>query len=459
MQTDREPMMDVERLFSIEAEQFTLGGIMINPERFEDVAAIVSHKDFFRLENRRIFEAMTDIQNRGDTLDLGLLADHLEKTHRDTNWWVICATISKNTPSDYNVTAYAAKVAEYYKLRMMYQAGMVIQTLAMDANRTLTERLEAAHEQLNALSANTSEQGPRWIRDGMRKFLEHLDKCRMAEGGITGLPSGYSNFDERLGGLHPGSLIVIAGRPAMGKSVVGLNMARHAVFALGKAAIYFSLEMPEEELIGRLTADFCNLPYDKVRRADFDEEEWPKLTHLVGNSKDSDLIIDQTPALSISQIISRAKRIQRIKNLSLIVVDHMHLVEADGENEVIRVGKVSAGLKRLAKELNCPVVALCQLNRKCDDRPNRRPVMSDLRQSGNIEQDADVIAFVYRDVVYNADTPYPEVMELISRKVRGGQTGTDWFKSQLAFCRFVPGEEPADVIDQKPYAWNRRKQL
>lgn len=451
---------DFSSLYSVEAEQFVLGGIMLEPKGFDDVAAILKPSDFFRRQNRMIFEAMGLVVSRGQLPEYEFIGDRLTQVDDSESWWTILAAAQKNTPSAKNLTAYAAKVLEYSKVRALFQAGGKITEIAKDGTRTLQERIDAANDQLAALTESQASTGPRWVGKAMKGFIEHLDQCRLAEGGITGLRTGYENVDKRTGGFQPGRLMVIAGRPAMGKSVMGLNIARHTALSEKKVALYFSLEMPEVELIGRLTADYGNIPYNLVRTAQFDNGEydfWGRLTRATLQIKESDVVIDETPTLSINDIISRAKMTNRIKKLSLVVVDHLHLVDAEGENEVVKVGKVSAGLKRLAKELDIPVLALCQLNRSCDSRPNRRPMMSDLRASGNIEQDADWIGFIYRDVVYNEDTAYPEMAELIWRKARGGETGTDYFRSELGFCRFAAVDAPAQAIEVIPFAGRSKK--
>lgn len=453
---------DFSSLFSAEAEQFAIGGILLDPERFDEVAAAVGKSDFFSRQNRIIFEAMTTVMSRGQFPEYTMVCDYLAQVDTQENWFTKLASIQKNTPSSRNVVAYATKVREYAKVRALFQVGGKISEIAKDGSRTLQERIAAANDALAAMSESQSGPGPRWIGKALPGFIDHLDKCRLADGGITGLRTGYENVDKRIGGLQPGGLYIIAARPAMGKSVMGLNIARNTVFGENKAALYFSLEMPETELLGRLTADYGSIPYNLVRTAQFETEEndyWPRLNKVVGHAKECDLAVDETPMLSISDIVSRAKLMHRVKPLSLIVVDHLHLVEAEGENEVIKIGKVSAGLKRLAKELNLPVLALCQLNRGCDARPNKRPLMSDLRQSGNIEQDADWIGFIYRDVVYNENTDYPELAELIWRKARGGETGTDYFKSELGFCRFCAVDAPAQAVETVEFSGKRRKQL
>jgi len=456
-----QPILDVHHLYSIEAEQMALGGVLINPESFEPVAAEVTAGAFFRRDHKKIFEAMEFMQTRGDAWDYGIVADFLEKTQPGEDWWPYIATIMKNTTGHSNVVAYASKVAEYAKLRALYQVGMKIQEISIDATKTLAERVSLAHDAINDLDAGNKGRGPRWFSEGMKTFLDVMNERIKSNDGVIGIRSGYESMDKRLGGLQPGKLIVIAGRPGMGKSVVGLNIASHVALNSRLPALYFSLEMPEDEIVGRVVAEHCSIPYQSVITGGLDDDkgEWSKLTMFVGRSKDSDLIIDDTAALSIGQIISRAKMINRYKRLSLIVIDHMHLIEAEGENEVIKLGKISGALKRLAKELGLPVVALCQLNRGCDTRADKKPMMADLRQSGSIEQDADVVAFIYRDVVYNENTNHPELMELVYRKVRGGQQGSDWFRSQLAFCRFVAGEEPSDVVERKPYSKRKADDL
>lgn len=451
-------------LFNHEAELAIIGSLCIDGQCYDDVSGLACESDFHDQRCRAAFQAFTHLIDSGDQPELYSAADWLEKRHPNGDWLRFLAGLAKNTIGPKHVKVYAAKVAEYARLRELYLAGGKVQQISLDAELTLHDRITSAQGVLLELEADRASGGPAMIGDLAKGFVEHLEECYRAKGGITGLPTGFENIDKRLGGLKPGALIILAARPAMGKTNLGLNIARHIGIIRKQRCLYFSLEMTSNELLGRFTADLADVDYDQVQTASFDETHnkadcWSTVTAAIGRFKEGQVLIDDESSLSISQIVSHARKEHRKQKLDLIIVDHLGLVDADGETETIRVGKISRGLKRLAKQLGVPVIALSQLNRKCEDRPNKRPGLADLRNSGDIEQDADIVGFIYRDVVYNEKTQFPNIGEVIWRKVRGGRIGTDFFRIQFDRCRFAAIEQPEGYSTEPESHAVKRRQL
>ena len=435
-------------LFNLEAEYAVIGSLCVDGQCFDDVSSIVSKSDFYNQDCAAAFAAFESVIDSGQQPEIYTVADHLEK-RSGSEWLKFLATLAKEMPGTMFVKTYASKVAEYARLRELFLAGGKVQQIAMDAEQSLHDRISTAQGVLLELEAEKAKRGPIAISELAKGFIEHLEDCYLSKGGITGLPTGFYNIDQRIGGLKPGALIVIAARPAMGKTQMALNIARHVGIIKKQRCLYFSLEMTSNELLGRFTSDLADVDYEQVQTAAFDETHnkpdcWPTITAAIGRFREGQVLIDDESSLSISQIVSHVRKEHRKSPLSLVVVDHLGLVDAEGDNETQRIGKVSRGLKRLAKQLNIPVIALCQLSRKCDERSDRRPMLSDLRNSGDIEQDADIVGFIYRDVVYNEDTRHPDIGELVWRKVRGGRIGTDFFRTQFDKCRFVSMDQPYD---------------
>ena len=271
------------------------------------------------------------------------------------------------------------------------------------------------------------KEGFTGIKQLLTKAVDRIDTLFQQEDGITGLTTGFTDFDDKTSGLQKGDLIIVAGRPSMGKTTYSMNIAENAAISTGAPVAVFSMEMPGDALAMRMLSSVGRIDAHKVRTGKLSDEDWPKLTHAVGVLAEAPIFIDDTPALSPNELRAKSRRLTReVGDLGLIVIDYLQLMQVPGikENRTAEISEISRGLKGLAKELNCPVIALSQLNRSLEQRPNKRPVMSDLRESGAIEQDADVIVFIYRDEVYNEDTPDKGVAEIIIGKQRNGPIGT-----------------------------------
>lgn len=438
-------MTNMDNFHSSEAEARVLGAILMDGTLIDQVAAIVRPEQFYLRESKLIFATMLREVQLGNDPDMVQVGDYLDKVQPESESWVVkLAILQRNTPSAANIKLYAEKVREYSQLRDLFQAGSTIHSISTDYELTVSQRIAKAQELMLGLFQTDDQTGPRLIKDLARGYVDHVDRCFKSKDGITGLSTGLSNIDERTGGLQPGELFTLAARPGMGKTNLALNISRHVAFEQKKYVLYFSAEMTADELLGRLASDIGHLDYKMVRTARFEDEHWPKFSKTVGSFSDATLVVDESTDLSISALCARARQEHRKYKLSLIVIDHIGLIEADGETETAKVSKISRALKNLAKQLGLPVIALSQLNRGCDSRPNKRPLLSDLRQSGSIEQDSNSVAFIYRDVQYNENTRFPYVAELIWRKLRAGEIGTDYLSTQFSQCRFVETLRPDD---------------
>jgi replicative DNA helicase len=337
--------------------------------------------------------------------------------------------LAKNTPSAANIAAYADIVCERSILRELISVGTNITESAFDPQgRASAEILDEAEKKVfDIAERGVRGSGPEAIRSIVSKTLDNIEKRFQDNTPITGIATGFTDFDRLTTGMQPGDLIIVAGRPSMGKTIMGMNVAEHAAIRSNKSVLVFSMEMPAESLALRMLSSLGRIDQNKLRTGKLMEEDWTRLTSAVGLLGNAKLYIDETPALSPIELRARARRVAREKDkLGLIVVDYLQLMRgsSNSENRTAEISEISRSLKALAKELNIPIIALSQLNRSLEQRPNKRPVMSDLRESGAIEQDADLIVFIYRDEVYNDDSPDKGTAEIIIGKQRNGPIGT-----------------------------------
>ena len=416
---------------SIEAEQAVLGGLMLDNAAWDQVADSVSEEDFYRRDHRLIFRAASDLANQGVPSDAVTLSEWLERNGllEDAGGLAYLASLAKNTPSAANITAYAKLVREKSVMRQLIHVGTQISNCVFNPEgRSSGEMLDHAEK----LVFEIAEQGSRSrrsymaVKDLLVKVVDRIDSLSQQDSPFTGVATGFSDFDEMTSGLQKSDMIVIAGRPSMGKTSFALNIAEHAVIKHNMHVAIFSMEMPSEQLVMRMLSSLGRIDQHKVRTGKLDDDDWPRLTSAVGILAETPLFIDDTPALSPMEVRARARRLKREHGLGLIIIDYLQLMQVTGtkENRTTEISEISRSLKAMAKELEVPVIALSQLNRSLEQRPNKRPVMSDLRESGAIEQDADLISFIYRDEVYNEDSPDKGTAEIIIGKQRNGPIGT-----------------------------------
>ena len=415
---------------SIEAEQSVLGGLMLDNEAWHQVSERITEGDFYRRDHNEIFRAVEALANQGKPYDVVTLAEWLQNNEllEAVGGLQYLAELSENTPSAANIAAYADIVRERSVLRSLVRAGTdIAESGYRTEGRSADELLDAAEQMVFAIAdrETRSNRGFRRIKELLVGALDRIDLLFQRDNPITGVATGFYEVDMMTSGLQPSDLIIVAGRPSMGKTAFAVNIAQHAAVKESLPVAIFSMEMPSEQLAMRMLSSLGRIDQHKVRTGKLGDDDWPRLTHAVGVLSEVDIYIDDTPALSPGELRSRCRRLAREHGLGLIVVDYLQLMEVHGsqENRATEISEISRSLKALAKELNVPVLALSQLNRSLESRNDKRPVMSDLRESGAIEQDADVIMFIYRDEVYDEDSADKGIAEIIIGKQRNGPIG------------------------------------
>lgn len=415
---------------SVEAEQSVLGGLMLDNRAWDQIADRVREEDFYRYDHRLIYRAMNKLSESNKPLDVLTVSEGLREIKELDNAGgeVYLFELANNTPSVANIAAYADIVRERSVLRMLIAAANDIATNAFNPQgRTSVELLDHAERQVFAISESGARAGgPINVKEFLAKTMDRIDTLFQSDDPITGIPTGYHDLDEMTSGLQSADLIIVAGRPSMGKTMIAMNIAEHIAIKSRLPTLVFSMEMPGEALVMRLLSSLCRIDQQRIRTGKLEDEDWPRISSTVSMLSDSPLYIDDTPALSPAELRARSRRLAKeYGQLGLIVVDYLQLMQVPGfsENRTAEISEISRSLKALAKELKVPVIALSQLNRGLEQRADKRPVMSDLRESGAIEQDADLIAFVYRDEVYNENSPDKGTAEIIIAKQRNGPIG------------------------------------
>jgi len=422
--------------YSLEAERSVLGSLMIDNETYDSIIDVVREDDFYRADHRLIFRAIAKLSSDNQPFDVITVSEFLEshKKLNDVGGMGYLGSLVNDTPTAANITPYAKIVSDKSILRSLIRASNEIAQDAYNPDgRDSVELLGIAENKILALDKGQTNS-VQTASALLPMFVNNLDD-RFTKGVMPGLSTGFKDLDDITLGFGSSNLVIIAGRPGMGKSVLGMNIARYTALE-GKNALLFSLEMEAEELMQREIAALSGISLTSIRTGDIKDHEWPKMTGAIEKMNTDNLLIDDSPSITVAQIAARSRRIMKRQGLDIIIVDYLQLVTGEGDSQTHQIELISKGLKRLAKELKIPVVALSQLNRELEKRPNKRPIMSDLRQSGAIEQDADIILFVYRDEYYNEDSADKGLAELIIAKQRNGPTGMLKLVFEGQFCRF-----------------------
>lgn len=416
---------------SIEAEQSVLGGLMLDNRSWDDLGDRITSEDFYRQDHQLIFQAIAELCTANKPCDFITLCEHLRHHGKleEAGGVPYLGTLANDTPSAANVMAYAEIVRERSVLRTLIAAGGDIAELGFRPDgRGHSELIDVAEQKVFAIRNKTQHaQGSYAMMPQLMDMVERrIEDMRTNPGGLAGLPTGFTDLDKLTTGLHAGDLVILAGRPSMGKTSFALNIAEHVALYEKKAAAVFSMEMPADQLALRVLSSFARIDMGKLRSGELEDRDWDRLTSQGGLVREAPLYIDETGALSPLELRARARRMKQRHDIQLIIVDYIQLMQVPGtkENRTNEISEISRSLKALAKELNLPVIALSQLNRGVEQRDNKRPRMSDLRESGGIEQDADIVAFIYRDEVYNKDSPDKGTAEIIIVKQRNGPLGT-----------------------------------
>ncbi len=417
---------------SVQAEQAVLGGLMLDNSVWDQIADRVGAEDFYRREHRLIFEAVARLADENKPFDVVTLAEVLERegTLDDVGGLPYLAALAEDTPSAANVRAYADIVREHSVVRQLIRVGTEIAESGFrPEGRKAAELLDEAENKVFRIAEQRQREGSGFqpIKGLLAKAIDRIEELHASDQPITGVSSGFDDFDRMTSGLQPSDLIIVAGRPSMGKTTFAMNIAENVAIQSGLPVAVFSMEMPGEALTMRMMSSLGRIDGHRIRTGKLEDDEWPRLTSAINLLSQAKLFIDDTPALTPTELRARARRLMREQGeLGLIVIDYLQLMQAPGaaENRANEISVISRSLKALAKELEVPVIALSQLNRNLEQRPNKRPVMSDLRESGSIEQDADLVVFIYRDEVYNEESPDKGMAEIIIGKQRNGPIGT-----------------------------------
>jgi replicative DNA helicase len=428
---------------SIEAEQSVLGALMVDNDQWDNVSEILMPTDFFRNEHRQLFRMMMKLAESNSPLDVITLGETLEneKLLESTGGMAYLTELAENTPSISNLVAYAKIVHERSVLRQLISVASDIAGKAYDPRGLNAETIldEAERAVFKIAEERPSQGGLVHVNPLADMALARIDELSKMDSDIIGISSGFTDLDKKTKGFKGGELIIVAARPAMGKTTFSMNLVEEAILNQDKAVVVFSLEMPAEQLLNRSFASLGRIDLGKVITGKLGEDDYPKLVKAINLLKDKKLFIDDTAGLSPSDMRSRLRRLVREHGeVGMIMIDYLQLMQIKGfsEGRTNEISEISRTLKALAKEFDAPVIALSQLNRSLEQRPNKRPIASDLRESGAIEQDADLIMFIYRDEVYNEDSPEKGTGEIIIGKQRNGEIGTVRLSFQGQYSKF-----------------------
>jgi len=437
---------------SIEAEQALLGALLIDNQAFDRVADLVAAEDFYRDDHRRIWRHIVRLIDASRPADVVTIAESIDASEdKDkTGGAGYLAALAQNTPSSINVRRYAELVRERSVQRRLAQVATEIAESALAlAGKEVGQLLDEAESKIFQIaeSGTRKDQGLLGIKPVLARVFEKLDHLHSQANpsDVTGVPTGYLKLDEMTSGLQGGDLIIIAGRPSMGKTALALNIAEHVAVGNGLPVAIFSMEMSSSQLATRMLGSIARVDQHKMRTGRISDKEWSDLTEAMAKLHDTPIYIDESGALTALEVRARARRLKReFSKLGLVVIDYLQLMAASsqGENRATEISEISRSLKAMAKELDAPVIALSQLNRALEQRPNKRPQMADLRESGAIEQDADLILAIYRDEVYNPESPEKGTAEVNILKQRNGPIGTVRLTFLGQYTRFENHADP-----------------
>lgn len=448
---------------NIEAEQAVLGAIFLNTDALADAMEYVEADDFYRRAHQILFQAMVDLNNDGEAIDVLTVQNYLTTNNQldDVGGVAYIAELATSVPTAANAGYYAKIVEEKSILRRLISTATNIITQANNGDDDVPSLLDSAERQIMDVSERRNRSGFREIKDVLNETLSDIDRLSQQSEDITGLPTGYREFDKMTAGLQPDNLIILAARPAVGKTAFALNIAQNVATSTDTSVAIFSLEMSAESLVNRMLCAEGSINANHLRTGQLDEGEWQNLIVAMGALSNTSIFIDDTPGIKMAEIRAKCRRLAKEKgNLGLVVIDYLQLIEGSNkESRQQEVSEISRQLKKLAKELSVPILALSQLSRGVEQRQDKRPVLSDIRESGSIEQDADIVAFLYRDDYYergeskseedgdDQDSLNQDVgeVELIIEKNRAGARGTVkllFIKSYNKFSNISYAQEP-----------------
>lgn len=413
----------------IEAEQAVIGSMLTDKDAVIAAIEVLKEEDFYRDDNKAIYGAILNLYNRSEPIDIITLKAELtaEGKFEKIGGLEYLAELPEKVPTTANVEKYIKIVEEKSELRQLIHTANEIIELGYDPTEDIDAIMDGAEKKIFNIMQNKNQKGYSPIKDVLIDTFAELEQLYNRKQHITGVPTGFVDLDYKTAGLHNSDLILIAARPAMGKSAFALNIASYAAVKANTPAVIFSLEMSKEQMVNRILCSEAMVDSNKVRTGKIEDDDWMKIANAIGPLSDSQIFIDDTPGISINEIRAKCRKLKLEKNIGLVVIDYLQLVQGSGKRGSSReqeIAEISRSLKILAKEINVPVIALSQLSRAPEQRPDHRPMLSDLRESGSIEQDADIVMFLYRDDYYNEDSEKKNIAEVIIAKHRAGSTGT-----------------------------------
>ncbi|MCB0167181.1 MAG: replicative DNA helicase [Anaerolineae bacterium] len=436
---------------NIEAEEAILGSLLIDPDAILRVSTFLSPNDFYVQRHGWVYESILDLHERRQPSDLVTLSDELERRNQlsEVGGSAYLTGLINATPTSIHVEYYARIVERTAVLRRLIDAASKIAQLAYQDAEDADEVVDRAEEIIFAISERRIDRDLKPIRQVLESFYDRVEYLHQHQGEVIGIPTGLADLDKLLGGLQRSDMVVMAGRPGMGKTSLALSIALQSARQWQKRVAVFSLEMSDEQLVQRLVSAETGIDSQRLRLGNIKADEWPTFYQAIRLLSETSIFIDDTPAISALELRSKARRLHAEHGLDMIIVDYLQLMSGGtrNENRQQEISFISRSIKGLARELNIPVLALSQLSRQVESRADKRPMLSDLRESGSIEQDADVVLFIYRDEVYNPDTEFPNIAEIIVSKHRSGPTGvfSVYFKKHLA--QFVDLEVRTQALD------------
>ncbi len=440
---------------ALDAEQSVLGGLLLDNSAYDKINDLITANDFYKPSHQIIFAVMTELCRQDTPLDVVTIAEALKQRSKleEIGGEVTLFELQKNTPSVANIVAYAKIVRERSVLRQLIStAGNIADSAFAAEGRSITDILDEAERLVFGIAQTTTRgNGPISIAQHVTKAVDRIRFLYESGEPISGLSTGYKDLDELTSGLQPGDLIIVAGRPSMGKTAFAVNIAEHAALLSKKPILIFSMEMPGEAIAMRMISSLGRISQQNMRAGKLTDSDWPRISSALNLLSEAKLFVDDTPALSPAELRSRARRIAKQHGqLGLVVIDYLQLMQVPNnkENRTAEISEISRSLKALAKELNVPLIAASQLNRSLESRHDRRPVMSDLRESGAIEQDADLIAFIYRDEVYNENSSHKGTAEIIIAKQRNGPIGKVRLTFMGQYSRFENYASENAMVEQ-----------
>ncbi len=417
-----------------EAEQAVLGSVLIDPSVLATVSEQLKPEDFYRQGHQRLFQTMLEISGRGEPVDLITLTSELQKNRylEEVGGVSYLTELADRVPTAANVAYYAQIVEEKAILRRLIRTATQIATSGYSGGDEVAHIIDEAERKILQISQRRVRQGFIPIRDALMETFERIEKLHYNKGALTGIPTGYPDLDRMTSGLQKSDLIILAARPSMGKTAFALNLAQNIAVRYEKPVAIFNLEMSASQMVQRMLSAEGNIDASVFRTGQLSEEDWEKLTMTISALAEAPIYIDDTPGITVFDIRAKLRRLQAEHGLELVLIDYLQLIEGTGrDNRQQEIAEISRSLKLLARELNVPVIALSQLSRAVEQRQDKRPMLSDLRESGSLEQDADIVAFLYRDDYYNEETEKKNIVEVLISKHRNGPVG----KVELLFLK------------------------